>query len=123
MIFISHFRKHKIVLMPQRIQVDAFGNRMIVPGIKCVFEEYRYETMDPKIIKGLKSHKDFGIDFRSQDDVTPNETGIQERKAEEVSVNQLLTSCPQCAFKAKNEAGLRLHMMGKHKQMGDDIAE
>lgn len=109
--------------MPQRIQVDAFGNRMVVPGIKCVFEEYRYETMDPKIIKGLKAHKDFGIDFRSQDDETPSEVGIMERKVEEVSVNQLLTSCPMCAFKAKNESGLRLHMASRHKQNGEDVAE
>ncbi len=123
MIFISNYGKYRLILRPQRFQVYNFGNRMIIPGVKCLFVDYKFETEDKEIIKAMLAHKDFGIDFRIQKDDTPNETGLMEKKIEEPSINQLLTSCPKCAFKARNESGLRLHIAAKHANGGDAVAE
>lgn len=123
MLFISKFRKHRIVLKPDTVMASSIGDRFVRPGIKVQFEEYKYETTDENIIKLLRAHRDFGIDFRSQDEFVPNEAGVQNQEVEKKLQDTLVTSCPKCPFKAKTESGLRLHMMNKHGGNKNDEPE
>lgn len=125
MLFISNYRKHKIVIQPDRISYDPFGNRRLVPGITAQFSDYKFETEDKKIINALKNHPDFGIDFRSEDSVKENELGTRNKTIEQRASESLLTSCPKqgCKFKARSEKDLRRHLAEKHAEPVDDEPE
>lgn len=115
--FISRGLKLRIVLIPSRYMRDSFGARSYVAGKDAQFENSQFDTSDPEVIKMLKQSKSFGIEFWVADGQKTeiNEEGKKMIEADKNTADSTLVNCPDCGFRAKNESGLRLHILGKHK--------
>ena len=113
--FVSKYKEHRIVLVPDRYIIDNYGRRMLQKGISAQFTNNQFETDDPEIIKLLKESQWYGVDFRAVGDNSPISEEAKETKQKEVeSAENTLTSCPYCAFNAKTNLGLKSHIRFAH---------
>ena len=119
--FVSKFKEHRVVLIPDRYIVDNYGRRSLQKGISVEFHNNEYETDDPKIIKLLKETPIYGVHYRGVGDVDPQtDIAKQTGKKENESIEATLTSCPFCPFNAKSAFGLKSHVRFVH---GDKVSE
>lgn len=51
MLFVSKRKRFRLVLKPTTHVLDAYGQRVAIPGLTVEFINGRYETEDPEIIK------------------------------------------------------------------------
>lgn len=113
--FISKYRKHLVVLVPARHIYDNLGIRRYQAGKSAQFEDFRFDTEDPEMIKLLKESPWYNVDFRAVGDNKP--MAVQSRllaDEEKESAENTLTSCPYCPFKSKTLFGIKAHMRIKH---------
>ena len=95
------------------------GEKILMPGIKVVFQSSRFETEDKDIIERLKKTRYFGVDYfiASGEKDTDNEP-TPEGKALEATHKQAsedtLRACPYCSFNAQSKFGLLSHIKHKH---------
>lgn len=116
MIFVSKYKEHRLVLVPSRYLVDAYGRRTFEAGITALFHNNQFETNDPKIIDLIKKNEWYGVDFRAVGDNTPaSDESIKKVAMENESAENTLTGCPYCPFNAKTQFGLRSHIRFAHK--------
>jgi hypothetical protein len=113
--FVSKYKEHRIVLIPDRYIIDNYGRRILKKGIAAEFNNHIFETEDPEVIKLLKESQWYGVDFRAVGDATPMSEEAKEIKQKETeSAQNTLTSCPYCAFNAKTYLGLKSHIKYVH---------
>lgn len=114
--FVSKYKKHRVVLVPDRYIVDNYGVRTLKRGISAQFVNGIFETEDKEIIELLKKNEWYNVDFKAIGDTEPADEKAKQKIQEEVqSAVNTLTSCPYCPFNAKTEAGLKSHIRMAHK--------
>ena len=114
--FISKYKEHRLVLVPDRHINDQYGRRTLQKGITAQFSNNEFETEDPKMIELIRTNEWYGIDFKAVGDNQPvsEETKVKIAKENE-SAENTLTGCPYCPFNAKTQFGLRSHIRFAHK--------
>lgn len=116
MIFISKYKEHRLVLIPDRHIIDQYGRRTLQRGITAQFHNNQFETTDAKTIELIKTSSWYGVDFHAVGDNQPaSEEAKQIVARENESAENTLTSCPYCPFNAKTQFGLRSHIRFAHK--------
>lgn len=116
MLFMSKYKEHRVVLIPDRYTVDNFGRRTFQKGVSAQFHNNQFETNDKEVIKLLKESVWYGVDFRAVGDETPKTEQAEKASQEEKeSIDNTLTSCPYCPFNAKTNFGLKTHIKFNHK--------
>lgn len=113
MIFVSKFKRYRITFKGA-LRKEVGGVQEYIPGIQARFIDGVYDTQDPKMIKLLKGHSQYGITFWSEGVNEPTEEGKRLQEAEQRMVSSLVTGCPKCDFKAANEADLKDHIEKEH---------
>lgn len=119
MIFIS--RKHsalRIVLDP-RIRIKNMGRSTTESltgqtqlGLSVQFRDNMFETNDPVTIKALKNHPDYGMAFRSDEQmkVEPTAEAVATENEKKAVAEEVRSTCPTCGEKFKNEFALNGHL-------------
>lgn len=116
MIFVSKYKEHRVVLIPDRHIIDNYGRRTLQKGNTAQFHNFQFETTDEQTIKLIKENSWYGVDFKAIGDNEPvAESAKQKASEERESAEDTLTSCPYCPFNAKTQFGLRSHIRFAHK--------
>jgi hypothetical protein len=116
--FSSKFKSHRIVLKPARHRLALDGGKEYIPGLSAQFQNGVFETSDENTIAALRAHQDFGLDFfvvGEQSNPTSDE-GVRALDEDQAGVINSVTSCPECTFNAKTNAGLQAHMRAAHSK-------
>jgi hypothetical protein len=119
MLFITPARSNlKVIVFPAQYLYDNLGNRRYQAGKSAQFVDGLFETDDKEIIDFLLASPRCGIDYMVQKgqgiDAHVSQEGQEELAKEAEALSTTVHSCPNCSFKAKNEAGLKSHLRLKH---------
>lgn len=84
-------------------------------GKTAEFEDGVFNTDDPKVIKFLKAHPHYGVDFVAND---PEEAGVElsdqavrEQNEKKVLAEESGGGCPTCGKQFKSTSQLNTHML------------
>jgi len=114
-------RKHKglrIVLDP-RVRIKDMGRSITQSltgqtklGLTIEFHDGIYDTNDKEVIKALKNHPGFGLEFFNDEPVpvTPTVEAAAAENEKKGYAEEIRSTCTECGKKFANETQLNVHM-------------
>lgn len=87
-------------------------------GYTAEFKNGVFETSDEAVAAALHEHPYYGAAFVSMSDKGAAKMGdeaLRSTNEKKATAEEIASSCPKCGFKAKNEAGLVVHLRSHEK--------
>ena len=121
MIFLATKRRNLRVVIEPRIAREIGGQRVMggmfekyPAGRTIEFVDGEFHTDDKELIKDIKAHVHYGVDFVSSEKdeapVAPTDQALREQNEKAEIVEELGSQCPKCGKEFKNAAAVNGHL-------------